>query len=163
MLKSPIKSKGFSRHTHLVILQWLLPSTLISSGVIVSCYFWWVIYFSSLQSLSSESRDEILFSGEGCDSSCVCKLDIYFVSMKYVFVCIKLVYVMWNFWKFKSANKKGIFVITEKPRVVFVKCIWIKARVVLQICFSYFTFCKNIYLFKRLHWKCVCEVCKNFG
>jgi hypothetical protein len=29
-----------------------------------------------------------------CDSSCVCKLDIYFVSMKYVFVCIKLVYVM---------------------------------------------------------------------
>jgi hypothetical protein len=31
---------------------------------------------SSLKSLSSESRDEILFRGEGCDSSCVCKLGI---------------------------------------------------------------------------------------
>jgi hypothetical protein len=31
-----------------------------------------------------------------CDSSCVCKLGMYFVSVKYVFVCIKLmcVYVM---------------------------------------------------------------------
>jgi hypothetical protein len=79
MLKSPIKSKGFSRHTHLVILQWLLPSTLISSGVIVSCYFWWMICFSSLKSLSSESRDEILFRGGGCDSSCTCntRLIIY--------------------------------------------------------------------------------------
>jgi hypothetical protein len=76
-------------------------------------------------------------------------LGIYFVSVKYVFVKCKACVCL-------SANKKGIFVITEKPRVVFVKCIWIKARVVLQICFSYFTFCKNIYLFKRLHWKCVC-------
>jgi hypothetical protein len=25
-----------------------------------------------------------------------------------------------------SASKKGIFVITEKPRVVFAKCIWIR-------------------------------------
>jgi hypothetical protein len=63
-----------SRHTHLVILQRLLPSTSTFSGVIVSCYFWWVICFSSLQSLSSESQDEILFRGGGCDSSCACKL-----------------------------------------------------------------------------------------
>jgi hypothetical protein len=43
-------------------------------------------------------------------------LDIYFVSVKYVFVSVKLM----------CDSKKGIFVITEKPRVVFVKCIWIK-------------------------------------
>jgi hypothetical protein len=61
-----------SRHTPLVILQRLLSSTSIFSGVIASCYFWYVIYFSSLKSLSSESRDEILFRGEGCDSSCIC-------------------------------------------------------------------------------------------
>jgi hypothetical protein len=30
------------------------------------------------------------------------------------------------FEKFKSTSEKGIFVITEKPRVVFVKCSWIK-------------------------------------
>jgi hypothetical protein len=28
-----------------------------------------------------------------CDSSCTCKLDIYFVSVKYVLVSVKLVYV----------------------------------------------------------------------
>jgi hypothetical protein len=39
-----------------------------------------------LKSLSSESRDEILFRGEGCDSSCTCKLDILTVSVKYVFL-----------------------------------------------------------------------------
>jgi hypothetical protein len=32
-----------SRHTYLVILQRLLPSTSIFSGVIVSYHFWWVI------------------------------------------------------------------------------------------------------------------------
>jgi hypothetical protein len=42
-----------SRHTHLVILQRLLPSTSILSGVIASCHFWWVICFSSIKSLSS--------------------------------------------------------------------------------------------------------------
>jgi hypothetical protein len=52
----------------LVTLQWLLPSTSISSGVIAFCHFWWVIYFSPIKSFSSESRDEILFRGEGCDS-----------------------------------------------------------------------------------------------
>jgi hypothetical protein len=67
----------YSCHTHLVIFQRLLRSTSTFSGVIAFCYFWWVIYFSSLQSLSSESRDEILFRGDGCDSSCACKLDIY--------------------------------------------------------------------------------------
>jgi hypothetical protein len=61
-----------SRYTHLVIFQWQA----IFSGVIASCYFWWVICFSSLKSLSSESRDEILFRGGGYDSSCTCKLDI---------------------------------------------------------------------------------------
>jgi hypothetical protein len=28
-----------------------------------------------------------------CDSSCTCKLDIYFVSVKYVLVSVKFVYV----------------------------------------------------------------------
>jgi hypothetical protein len=28
-----------------------------------------------------------------CDSSCTCKLDIYFFSVKYVLVSVKLVYV----------------------------------------------------------------------
>jgi hypothetical protein len=37
---------------------------------------------------------------------------------------VKLVYVYVKFLKIKSANKKGIFVITEKPRVIFAKCIW---------------------------------------
>jgi hypothetical protein len=60
------------RYIHLAILQWLLPSTSSFSGVIAFCHFWWVICFSSLQSLSSESRDEILFRGGGCDSSCIC-------------------------------------------------------------------------------------------
>jgi hypothetical protein len=55
--------------------------------------------FSSLKSLSSESRDEIHFRGEGCDSSCICNLDIYFVSVKYVFVCIKLMCVYVKFLK----------------------------------------------------------------
>jgi hypothetical protein len=50
----------------------------------------------------------------------------YFVSVKYVFVSVELMCVMWNFRKLKSASKKGIFVITEKPKVVFVKCICIK-------------------------------------
>jgi hypothetical protein len=52
-----------------------------------------MICFSSLKSLSSESRDEIIFRGEGCDSSCACKLDVYFVSVKYVLVSVKLVCV----------------------------------------------------------------------
>jgi hypothetical protein len=40
------------------------------------CHFWCVIHFSSPYSLSSESRDEILFRGGGCDSSCICKLGL---------------------------------------------------------------------------------------
>jgi hypothetical protein len=50
-------------------------------------------------------------------------LEIYFVSVNYVFVSMKLMCVCVKL--LKSASKKGIFVITEKPRVVFVKCIWI--------------------------------------
>jgi hypothetical protein len=38
---------------------------------------------------------------------------------------VKLVYVYVKLLKIQSACKKGIFVIIEKPRVVFVKCIWI--------------------------------------
>jgi hypothetical protein len=61
-----------SRYTHLATLQRFLPSASTFSGVIVFCCFCWVICFSSLKSLSFESRDEILFRGEGCDSSCIC-------------------------------------------------------------------------------------------
>jgi hypothetical protein len=82
-----------SRYTHLVILQRLLPSTSTFSGVITLCHFWWVICFSSLKSLSSESRDEILFRGEGCDSSCTCNVRYIFVSVKSVYVSVKLAYV----------------------------------------------------------------------
>jgi hypothetical protein len=39
---------------------------------------------------------------------------------------VKLVYVYVKLLKILSASKKGIFVIKEKPRVVFVKCIWIR-------------------------------------
>jgi hypothetical protein len=56
-------------------------------------------------------------------------LGIYFVSVKYLFVSIKLMCVCVKFFlkkKFKVQVKRGIFVITEKPRVVFVKCIWIR-------------------------------------
>jgi hypothetical protein len=52
-----------------------------------------VICFSSLQSLSSESRDEILFRGEAVTVRVLVMLDIYFVSVKCVFVSIKLVRV----------------------------------------------------------------------
>jgi hypothetical protein len=40
-----------------------------------------------------ESRDEILFRGEGCDSSCTGKLGTLFVSVKYVLVSVKFVCV----------------------------------------------------------------------
>jgi hypothetical protein len=42
-----------------------------------------------------DGRGYVQYHGkEGyCDSSCACKLDIYFVSVKYVFVCIKLMCV----------------------------------------------------------------------
>jgi hypothetical protein len=52
-----------------------------------------MICFSPIKSLSSESRDEIHFRGQGCDSSCACKLDIYLVSVKYVLASVKLVNV----------------------------------------------------------------------
>jgi hypothetical protein len=52
-----------------------------------------MICFSPIKSLSSESRDEILFRGEGCDSSCTCNARHIFVSVKYVLVSVKLAYV----------------------------------------------------------------------
>jgi hypothetical protein len=69
-------------HQHQSFLVWSL-----------SCHFWWMICFSSLKSLSSESRDEILFRGEGCDNLCTWKLGTLSVSVKYVFVSVQLVYV----------------------------------------------------------------------
>jgi hypothetical protein len=71
-----------------------------------------VICFSSLKSLSSESRDEILFRGEGCDSSCICNARLIFDSMKCMLVGVKLLCVCVKFLKILS--KKGIFVIMEK-------------------------------------------------
>jgi hypothetical protein len=53
-------------------------------------------------------------------------LDIYFVSVKYMFVSIKLMCVYVKLLKILSTSKKGIFIIIEKPRVVFAKCIWIR-------------------------------------
>jgi hypothetical protein len=46
--------------------------------------------------------------------------------VKYVLVSVKLAYVCVNLLKIESTSKKGIFVITEKPRVVFVKCIGLR-------------------------------------
>jgi hypothetical protein len=51
-------------------------------------------------------------------------LGIYFVSVKYVFVkCKACVRLCETFENLKVQIKRVIFVITEKPRVVFVKCI----------------------------------------
>jgi hypothetical protein len=74
-------SNGFY-HQHQPSLVWLLFAT--SDG-----------WFASLplKVFRPESRDEILFRGEGCDSSCTCKLGILIVTVKYVFVSVKLAYV----------------------------------------------------------------------
>jgi hypothetical protein len=93
MLKSPIKSKGFSRHTHLVILQWLLPSTLISSGVIVSCYFWWWFVSLPLRVFRPNLGTRFFLGGKAVTVRVLVMLDIYFVSVKHMFVCIKLMCV----------------------------------------------------------------------
>jgi hypothetical protein len=53
-------SNGFY-HQHQSSLVWL---------PFVTFDVWFA--FLPLKSLSSESRDEILFRGEGCDSSCIC-------------------------------------------------------------------------------------------
>jgi hypothetical protein len=70
-------SNGFY-HQHQSSLVWLLLTTFDG-------------WFASLplRVFRPESRDEILFRGEGCDSSCTCKLDIYFVSVMYVLVSVK--------------------------------------------------------------------------
>jgi hypothetical protein len=50
-------------------------------------------------------------------------LGIYFVSVKYMFVkCKACVCLCETFENLKVQVKRGIFVITEKPRVVFAKC-----------------------------------------
>jgi hypothetical protein len=77
-----------------------------------------------------------------CDSSCICKLGTLFVSVKYVFVSVKLVYVYVKLLKILSASKKGIFVIKEKPRVIFAKCIWIVGNFKI----SKRWFCKHVFL-----------------
>jgi hypothetical protein len=48
-----------------------------------------MICFSSLKSLSSESRDEILFRGEAVTVRVLVMLDLYFISVNYVFVKCK--------------------------------------------------------------------------
>jgi hypothetical protein len=75
-----------SRHQPQSSLVWLLP-----------VIFWFVFCFSSLKSLSSESRDEILFRRGGCDSSCTCNTryillvwNMCLLSVKLVCVCVKL-------------------------------------------------------------------------
>jgi hypothetical protein len=74
-------SNGFY-HQHQSSLVWLLPATFDG-------------WFASLplKIFRPETRDEILFRGEGCDSSCTCNLGTLFVSVKYVLVSVKLVYV----------------------------------------------------------------------
>jgi hypothetical protein len=74
-------SNGFY-HQPQVSLVWLLFPTFDG-------------WFASLllRVFRPESRDEILFRGEGCDSSCTCKLGTLFVSVKYVLVSVKLVCV----------------------------------------------------------------------
>jgi hypothetical protein len=83
-LNHPSKVKAF-----LVILQWLLPSTLISSGVIVSCYFWW--WFASLpfRVFRPNLGTRFFLGGEDVTVRVFVMLGIYFVSMKYVFVKCK--------------------------------------------------------------------------
>jgi hypothetical protein len=98
------------------------------------------------------------FVKASCDSSCTCKLDIYFVSVKYVLVSVKLVCVYVKLLK----SKRGIFVITEKPRVIFAKCIWIRGNFKINegwFCkhtFSYFIPCKNYIFVQKFHLKCMC-------
>jgi hypothetical protein len=83
----------------LVILILSYPNGFYFFGVIASCYFWWMICFSPIKSLSSESRDEILFRGKAVTVHVLAMLDIYFVSVKYVFVSLKLMCVFVKFLK----------------------------------------------------------------
>jgi hypothetical protein len=87
-------SNGFY-HQYQSSLVWLLLATFDE-------------WFTSLplRVFRPESRDEILFRGEGCDSSCTCKLDILIVSVKYVLVSVELVYVYVKLLKIYSASKK---------------------------------------------------------
>jgi hypothetical protein len=64
-LQKVILISSCSRHPSQSSLMWLLFATFD---------VWFA--FLPLKSLSSESRDEILFRGGGCDSSCVCKLGL---------------------------------------------------------------------------------------
>jgi hypothetical protein len=61
---------------------WMLPAA----------FDGWFASFS-LRVFRPESQDEILFRGEGYDSSCTGKLGILFVSVKYLLVSVKLVCV----------------------------------------------------------------------
>jgi hypothetical protein len=55
-----------------------------------------------------------------------------------------------------NAHKKGIFIITEKPRVAFAKCIWIRGNFKISegwFCkhaFSYFIPYKKIYIYPKV-------------
>jgi hypothetical protein len=52
-----------------------------------------MICFSPIKSVSSESRDQILFRGKAVTVRVLAMLEIYFVSVNYVFVSIKLMCV----------------------------------------------------------------------
>jgi hypothetical protein len=83
-LSSSCTISSYSRYTLLAMLS---SSTSIFSSSIASCHFLIGSCFSSNKSLSSESRDEILFRGGGCDSSCTCNTKyILLVWNMYLFV-----------------------------------------------------------------------------
>jgi hypothetical protein len=67
-------------------------------------------------------------------------LDLYFDSVKCMLVSVKLLCVCVKFLKILS--KKGIFIITEKSRVVFVKCNWTEGNFKIREGW----FCKYIFL-----------------
>jgi hypothetical protein len=70
-------------------------------------------------------------------------LDLYFVSVKYVFVkCKACVCLCETFENLKVQIKGVTFAITEKPRVVFAKCVWMGGNFEI----SEGWFCKRIFL-----------------
>jgi hypothetical protein len=76
-----------------------------------------------------------------CDGSCTCKLGTLFVSAKYVLVSVKLACVYVKLKKNLNTSKRGIFIITEKTRVVFAKYNWIGDNFKI----SEGWFCKHIF------------------
>jgi hypothetical protein len=72
--------------------------------------------------------------------------------------------------KIYNASKKGIFVIIEKPRVVFAKCIWMSGNFKISegwFCkhaFSYFIPCINIHIYPKVSFEMYVLKCvKSLG